>query len=285
MPGSRLTQQERRHIAAGLAGGLSYADIAKRLDRSTSTITREVMRNGGPIEYRADRAHHATGLRARRGRRSGTCVPPATTSTAASATATYGRDAGAVRDYDKRLTQVLVDLGLTRMAAGVLVCLYTTDSGSVTAADLVQRLRVSPASISKAVGYLEGQALIRRERDAGQRRDRYVIDEGVWYRSMLVSARLTAVLAETARDGAGLLGTETPAGDRLRNMGELLEHVGRDLLRSVEHWRHASFARQPPRTGDDSLTGVGPAAHGVSSVPDIARPPLLPAVVTPAGRP
>ena len=68
MPGGRLTQQERQQIALGLADGLAYAEIARRLDRPTSTITREVMRNGGPTAYRADLAHRATERRARRRR-------------------------------------------------------------------------------------------------------------------------------------------------------------------------------------------------------------------------
>ncbi|SDT83078.1 Myxococcales GC_trans_RRR domain-containing protein [Streptomyces sp. TLI_053] len=66
MPGSRLTQQERRLIAPGLADGLAYAGIARGLDRPTSIVTREVMRNGGPTGYRADRAHRATERRTRR---------------------------------------------------------------------------------------------------------------------------------------------------------------------------------------------------------------------------
>lgn len=49
MPGGRLTQQERQQIALGLGDGLAYAEIARRLERPTSTITREVMRNGGPM--------------------------------------------------------------------------------------------------------------------------------------------------------------------------------------------------------------------------------------------
>ena len=53
MPGGRLTQQERQQIAHGLAADLAYAEIARRLERPTSTITREVMRNGGPAAYRA----------------------------------------------------------------------------------------------------------------------------------------------------------------------------------------------------------------------------------------
>ena len=66
MPGGRLTQQERQQIALGLADGLAYAEIARRLDRPTSTITREVMRNGGPTAYRADLAHRATERRTHR---------------------------------------------------------------------------------------------------------------------------------------------------------------------------------------------------------------------------
>jgi hypothetical protein len=68
MPGGRLTQQEHRQIALGLADGLAYAEIARRLDRPISTITREVMRNGSPTGYRADLSHRATERRAHRRR-------------------------------------------------------------------------------------------------------------------------------------------------------------------------------------------------------------------------
>ncbi|MFD0661872.1 helix-turn-helix domain-containing protein [Thermocatellispora tengchongensis] len=48
MPGGRLTYEDRQAIASGLADGLDYAEIARRLARPTSTVTREVARNGGP---------------------------------------------------------------------------------------------------------------------------------------------------------------------------------------------------------------------------------------------
>src|SRR5687767_15358702 len=93
MPGGRLTQQERRQIAIGLADGLAYAEIARRLDRPTSTITREVMRNGGPTGYRADLAHRATERRTHRRR-------PAPSRGSEAAPQPYGRDADAVREYE-----------------------------------------------------------------------------------------------------------------------------------------------------------------------------------------
>src|SRR5690348_17149433 len=130
MPGGRLTQQERHQIAVGLADSLAYAEIARRLDRPTSTITREVMRNGGPNAYRADLAHRATEHRAHRRR-------PATPR---AAPAPDGRNTEAVADYEETLTTVLMSSGLPKMTARVLTCLFTTDEGSLTAAELAQRL-------------------------------------------------------------------------------------------------------------------------------------------------
>jgi IS30 family transposase len=42
MQGGGLTRQDRRQIALGPAEGLAYAEIARGLDRPTSTIAREV---------------------------------------------------------------------------------------------------------------------------------------------------------------------------------------------------------------------------------------------------
>ncbi|MET9112347.1 helix-turn-helix domain-containing protein, partial [Streptomyces zhihengii] len=47
MGGGRLTPRDREDIEAGLAAGLACAAIARRLGRPTSTVSREVARNGG----------------------------------------------------------------------------------------------------------------------------------------------------------------------------------------------------------------------------------------------
>jgi len=230
MPGGRLTYQDRKEIAAGLAEGISQAEIARRLDRPTSTVSREVSRNGGPAGYRPDQAHQATERRAQR-----RCGPAAAAAAAPIAEAgDSGRDPEAVRKYQDWLTAVLVEMGLTRMTASVLTCLTITDSGSLTAAELVQRLRVSPASISKAVSFLEEQGLVRRERSA--RRERYIVDGDAWLRATLVSARTNAMLAEAALQGAEILGAGTPAGARLGQAGQFLNLLGDDLIRAAEHW-------------------------------------------------
>ncbi|MEU1127247.1 helix-turn-helix domain-containing protein [Streptomyces sp. NPDC005899] len=250
MPGGRLTQQERRQIASGLADGLAYAEIARSLDRPTSTITREVMRNGGPTGYRADLAHHATERRAhRRGRsapREAEAVPQA-----------HGRDAEAVREYEEVFTSVLMASGMPKMMSRVMACLTLSDTGSLTASELVQRLGVSPASVSKAIAFLEEQGLARRERDE-RRRERYVVDDDVWYESMMASARSTARIVKLARQGVGVLGPETPAANRLENIARFLDFVSESIARAAEQARDVLHAKPAtPPTGAD-----GPGAKG-----------------------
>lgn len=251
MPGGRLTKQERQQIALGLADDLSYAEIARRLDRPTSTVTREVLRNGGPGGYRAEVAHRATERRAHRSRQA---APRA----AQAAPQAHGRDAVALAEFEEALTGVLIASGLTKMTARVLTCMFTTDAGSVTAADLVRRLEVSPASVSKAIAFLESQGLVRRERDEG-RRERYVADNDVWYQSTIASARANDQLAETARQGVVVLGASTPAAARLENIARFLDFMSETIVRAAEQAREVLHTGPvvPPSDAGAQRDGAG----------------------------
>ena len=63
---SALSLSEREEISRGLVSGLSLRSIAAQLDRSPSTISREVNRNGGRSRYRATEADQAAWDRALR---------------------------------------------------------------------------------------------------------------------------------------------------------------------------------------------------------------------------
>lgn len=230
MPGGRLTGQDREHIAAWLAEGLGYAEIGRRLGRPASTVMREVTRNGGPDDYRADRADEATRHRARRRRQAQPPAPPIPDSG-------HGRDPRAVLDFTESFTALLVQQGLPRMEARVLACLYTTDAGTLTAADLVQRLHVSPASISHAVAFLEQQGMLKRERVPGTRRERYVADDDIWLRSLLAALRMNDALADASRRGAEILGPSTPAGVRFARSAELLHLISGAFRQAMEQWQ------------------------------------------------
>lgn len=59
MPGTALTMPEREEISRGLVDGETFIDIAGRIGRHKSTVSREVARHGGRDAYRACQAQKA----------------------------------------------------------------------------------------------------------------------------------------------------------------------------------------------------------------------------------
>ncbi|QFU91969.1 helix-turn-helix domain-containing protein [Amycolatopsis sp. YIM 10] len=236
MPGPRLTHEERRRIARWLADGLGYAEIGRRLDRPTSTISREVARNGTSGDYRPDHAQQVAGHRARRSKPAKPAEP---------------EQDGTSGGFVDRFAGLLAATGMPRMTARVFVCLLTADRG-LTAAELVRRLRVSPASVSKSIGYLEAMGLVVRQADPGERRERYGVDDEVWLRAWQTDTGAHREIATAARQGAEIFGAGTTAaarfGEMARFFGRLSEQMdGSTLADSVVY---------------DALTVIAALAHG-----------------------
>ena len=220
----RLTYRERRDIAAGLAEGLAYAEIARRLDRPKSTVVREVARNGGPRHYRANTAQQAASWRARR--------RPAPAPPDAPVPADPPRTRAA---FAEEFAAMMRRTGVPPMMARVLVALFTSEDGGLTAADLVARLHVSPASVSKAVAWLRERGMLTSEREG--RRTRHLADPHFWYRSWEIGIRTMTLWRDTTRHGADLYGPGSPVGARLRAAGEFFARVTPDMERMAENWR------------------------------------------------
>jgi IS30 family transposase len=64
-----LTLSEREEISRGLSAGESMREIARRVGRAASSISREIARNGGVIKYRAHEADSHAWQRALRPKR------------------------------------------------------------------------------------------------------------------------------------------------------------------------------------------------------------------------
>ncbi|MFE6293730.1 MarR family transcriptional regulator, partial [Streptomyces sp. NPDC057866] len=156
--------------------------------------------------------------------------------------------ATAVRDYEEEFATVFMQSGLPRMTARVLAALYATDAGSLTAGELADRLQVSAGSISKAVAFLEGQSLIRRERD-DRRRERYLVDDELWYQSMIAAARANEQLVEIARRGVSVLGSGTPAAARLENVARFMDFVSEAIVRAAEQAREVLLTKPEGAAG------------------------------------
>lgn len=222
MPGGRLTHEDRRRIAAWLADGLGYAEIGRRLGRPTSTISREVARNVVSGDYRADHAQQAAGHRARRRKPARPGEP-----------ATDGQPTEVVRGFVDQFAALLAATGLPRMTSRVFVCLLTADAGGLTAADLVRRLQVSPASVSKSIGYLAVMELVVRQPDPGGRRERYVIEDDVWLRAWQADTGAHGEIATAAQRGIEIFGADTTAAARLGKMGQFFAQLSEQMSGST----------------------------------------------------
>ncbi|WP_425557396.1 GbsR/MarR family transcriptional regulator [Haloechinothrix salitolerans] len=127
-------------------------------------------------------------------------------------------------------------MGWQRMAARVFAALMVTNSGRLTAGELAEMLSVSPAAISGAVRYLDQVGLIIKERVPGERRDSYRVRDDMWYASFLKQDRLMKVWVDTANEGIDILGTNTPAGQRLAEMRDFFEFFAEEMPLLFERW-------------------------------------------------
>ena len=147
------------------------------------------------------------------------------------------RDDQAVTRFVERFATTLEESGVPRMPARVFVTLLATDAGALTAAELAERLQVSPAAISGAVRYLIQVDLITRERDPGSRRDRYRVFDDAWYEATVRRERLLMRWEDSAREGAAALGPDTPAGARMVETVAFFQFLRREMAALQERWR------------------------------------------------
>lgn len=163
------------------------------------------------------------------------------------------RDPTEVGEYVERLGSLLTEMGMNRMASRVFAVLLTSDSGSVTAAELAERLQASPAAISGAIRYLEQLLLVTRRRAPGSRRDLYVLsrDDDVWYEAIVGQDRMLMRWVDGMREGARVLGTESPAGQRMADSAAFFEFLVTETPAMLARWREHRSRLYEGRSGED----------------------------------
>ncbi|PZG86630.1 MarR family transcriptional regulator [Streptomyces sp. NTH33] len=147
------------------------------------------------------------------------------------------RDPEAVSRFVEHFAAQLVEAGVPRMPARVFAALLASDSGTLTSAELGERLRISPAAVSGAVRYLSQVHLVSREREPGSRRERYRVHSNQWYEALTSRDAIIKRWEDALREGVASLGAETPAGRRLAETLEFFEFIERDVAGMMERWR------------------------------------------------
>ncbi|GAA2774884.1 GbsR/MarR family transcriptional regulator [Saccharopolyspora taberi] len=154
------------------------------------------------------------------------------------------RDEQAVGQFVENAAMTFAEWGFSRMAARVLLTMTTSDEEALTAADLAERLAVSPPAISGAVRYLMQLGIVERRPVPGSRRDSYRLRDDAWYVSAGTIGGVYQTLADLTDDGVRALGSEpSPALDRVRDMRDFFRFVHDEMDGLLERWRQSKKDR------------------------------------------
>ena len=139
-------------------------------------------------------------------------------------------------DYTERFAAVLVAAGFPAMPARVFVALLIAESGRLSAAELAERLQVSPAAVSGAVRYLIQLGLVHKERVPGSRRDYYRMPGNMWDDLLKMRDQVMSRWGTLAREGIDLVGPDTAAGARMAEQAAFLEFATREMSDLLIRW-------------------------------------------------
>ena len=147
--------------------------------------------------------------------------------------------------FVERFALLLADAGLARMPARVFGALLVTEDGKLTAGELSDTLRVSPAAISGAVRYLVQVGLIVRRRDPGERRDHYEVTDDLWFEAYANRDKQMDAWSRLMAEGVAAVGPDTKAGARLEQSRQFFEFLRDQLPELRKKWRE--YQEEHPR--------------------------------------
>lgn len=132
---------------------------------------------------------------------------------------------------------LLTAAGMARMPARVMMALVGSPDEGYTAAELADRLGVSPAAVSGAVRYLQSMRLIQRLSRAGDRRDRYDLADGAFQGVGVGKAPMFTELADLI-DAIGAENGDAPTSvARARETADFLRFLAERMPQLVDEWK------------------------------------------------
>ncbi|MET9272212.1 MarR family transcriptional regulator [Kribbella sp. NPDC003557] len=143
----------------------------------------------------------------------------------------------AVSQFVERFAGVLANSGVPTMSARVMGAMLVSPTGTMTAAELAESLKISQPAVSGAVRQLLQVSFISRERLPGSRKDHYRIREDVF---AAILERRNLALSEwesTSRSGASLFGEDSPVGRRLTEAADFFAFIHADMDQMIKNWR------------------------------------------------
>jgi predicted transcriptional regulator len=139
-------------------------------------------------------------------------------------------------DYTERFAAVLIAAGFPPMPARVFVALLVDDSGRLSAAELADRLQISPAGVSGAVNYLMQLGMVHKIRVPGSRRDHYQMPDDVWHELLRGRMSVMERWGSLLREGMALLPPGSRGRIRLAEHADFIEFVTKEFPDVVSRW-------------------------------------------------
>jgi DNA-binding MarR family transcriptional regulator len=143
----------------------------------------------------------------------------------------------AVSQFVERFAGVLANSGVPTMSARVMGAMLVSPTGTMTASELAESLKISQPAVSGAVRQLLQVSFISRERLPGSRKDHYRIREDVF---AAILERRNLALSEwesTSRSGAALFPTDSPVARRLIEAADFFAFIHNDMDNMIKNWR------------------------------------------------
>jgi DNA-binding transcriptional ArsR family regulator len=151
---------------------------------------------------------------------------------------------GNLPEYIEKFAAVLVLAGFPPMPARVFVALLVTDSGRLSAAELVDLLQISPAAVSGAVRYLTGLALVHKERVPGSRREYYRMPADIWHQVFLLRNQVLVRWSALLKEGIDIVGADSPAGRRMAGHADFFQFLAAEMPVLMARWEGAERRSQ-----------------------------------------
>ena len=145
--------------------------------------------------------------------------------------------------YTERFSAVLIAAGFPPMPARVFVTLLVDDSGRLSAAELAQKLQISPAAVSGAVRYLASLGMVHKIRVPGSRRDYYQIPGDVWHELLRQQMTVMNRWGGLLREGMALLPAGSPGQARLTEHADFIEFVSKEFPDIFARWEEYRASR------------------------------------------
>lgn len=146
-------------------------------------------------------------------------------------------ESAGVEEFAEQMAATLAAAGFPRMAARVMMALMVTESGRLTAEELMERLGVSAAAVSGAVRFLQSISIVRRLTVPGTRRHQYELPSHPWYDAANSQGPLYTQLIGLAETGLAAMPEGSNVAERTAEMVDYFRFLRERMPKLGEEWR------------------------------------------------